>query len=305
MTFHIGIDLGGTKILGLALDAAGAEHCRIQCPTPRDDYQATLQAIAGLVNSIEAQLGGRLPVGVGMPGSLVPGSGVVQNANSTWLNGQAFGRDLKQTLQRDVRLANDANCFALSEAHDGAGAGAACLFGVIMGTGVGGGLIINGAIHNGPRSIGGEWGHCSLPFPEGDEVASAPTCWCGQQGCIESWISGPALIRQYNHASEHPLDRVEEIVARDHAGEALAQKTLALHVKRTARALAMVVNIIDPAVIVLGGGLSQLDHLYDKLPLLMAPFVFSAAGEAVDIRPPVHGAASGVRGAARLWPFDG
>lgn len=303
MSFHIGIDLGGTKILGLALDETGLEHCRTECLTPRGDYQATLQAIATIVTGIEVQLGGPLPVGVGMPGSLVPHQGVVQNANSTWLNGQAFGGDLNETLNREVRLANDANCFALSEAADGAGTGAACLFGVIMGTGVGGGLIINGAIVNGPRSIGGEWGHCSLPFPLEGEVAGAPACWCGQRGCIEAWISGPALIGQYNLQSPLRIDRVEEIVIRAHAGETYAQDILAAHAGRTARALSMVVNILDPEVIVLGGGLSGIDALYEQLPHLMAPFIFSDAAGTVDIRRPAHGAASGVRGAARLWQF--
>ena len=303
MNVNIGVDLGGTKILVEALSRKGQTLAKHQTETPRHDYHATLSAIAQLIFKIEQDLQIKAPVGVGMPGSLMPSSKLVQNANSTWLNGQNIKQDMCQLLERDVRFANDANCFALSEASDGAGASAKSLFGVIMGTGVGGGLIVNGKIIDGPYAIGGEWGHCSLPFPTIKEVETSPTCWCGQKGCIESWISGPALTRQYNLATNQQTKKVQEIILLAQKGDSQAKQVLSQHAHRTARALAMVVNIFDPEVIVLGGGLSQLDHLYDQLPQLMSQFIFSKEPRTVEIHRPKYGATSGVRGAARLWPF--
>ena len=303
MNVNIGVDLGGTKILAQALSCDGHTHAKEQTDTPRHDYDATLKAIAQLIFKIEHNLKIKAPVGLGMPGSLIPSSGLVQNANSTWLNGQNIKADMSQLLEREVRFANDANCFALSEASDGAGAGAKSLFGVIMGTGVGGGLVIEGKIQDGPYAIGGEWGHCSLPFPTKQEIETAPLCWCGQKGCIESWISGPALTKQFNLLTNQQTEKVQEIIALAKKGDNQAEQVLNQHTNRTARALAMVVNIFDPEMIILGGGLSQLDHLYEQLPQLMSKFIFSQEPRKVEIRRPKYGATSGVRGAARLWPF--
>jgi len=303
MSVNIGVDLGGTKILVEALSRDGQTLAKEQTKTPRHDYHATLKAIVQLIFKIERQLQIKAPVGIGMPGSLMPKSKLVQNANSTWLNGKNIKADMNQLLDRDVRFANDANCFALSEASDGAGAGAKSLFGVIMGTGVGGGLIVDGKIINGPYAIGGEWGHCSLPFPSAQEVETAIPCWCGQKGCIESWISGPALTKQFNLFTNQQTEKVQEIIALAKKGNSQAQTVLDQHTNRTARALAMVVNIFDPEIIILGGGLSQLEHLYEQLPPLMSNFIFSKEPKKVDIHRPKHGATSGVRGAARLWPF--
>ena len=306
---HIGVDLGGTKIRVEAISDQGASLARRQQPTPRHDYSATIEMIASLVEAVEAALS--LPpclVGIGMPGSIVPATGLVQNANSTWLNGKPFSRDLTARLGRAIRTANDANCFALSEAVDGAAAGAQSVFGVIMGTGVGGGLVINGQLVEGPRSISGEWGHCSLPFPDEQDIANQAHCWCGQRGCIETWLSGPGLLHHHNAAHDlagkSALERVEELVILAQEGDRAARSSLDKHARRTAKALALVVNIVDPEVIVLGGGLSQLSHLYQDLPHLMAPFLFTDDPTPVDIRPPKFGATSGVRGAARLWPFQ-
>jgi fructokinase len=233
-----------------------------------------------------------------MPGSLSPASGLVQNANSTWLNGRPFGRDLEAHLSRPVRLANDANCFALSEAVDGAGAGARSVLGVILGTGCGGGLVYDGALIDGPRGIGGEWGHNPLPWPRGDEHPG-PACWCGRTGCMETWVSGPGLEADHARATGECL-AADAIAARATAGDAKARATLDRHASRLARGLATVVNVFDPEVIVLGGGLSKLTYLYSVVPPLAAPYVFSEE-KAIDIRPPRWGDASGVRGAARLW----
>lgn len=298
---RIGVDLGGSKLLVEALDRDGGVTCQRLIETPRHDYDGTLSAIARLVEEVELVLGGRATVGIGIPGSICPATGLVQNANSVWLNGRAFNSDISQRLGRDIRVANDANCFALSEAVDGSGAGAASVFGVIMGTGVGGGLVTDGRLVNGPRAIGGEWGHCALPFPTSDEVDGAPLCWCGRRGCLESWISGPALVKDFNAMCGGAALRVEEVVAQAGAGDGAAAKVLEAHADRVARGLAMVVNVFDPEVIVLGGGLSGLEHLYAELPGRMERHIFSAA-PAVDIRRPKFGATSGVRGAARLWP---
>jgi fructokinase len=298
-TDAIGIDLGGTKIEGVLLDRAGAVAVRRRIATPREDYDGTLAAIAGLVRGLEedAAVTGA-SIGVGIPGSLSPRTGLVQNANSTWINGRAFDRDLEAFLGRPVRVANDANCFALSEATDGAGAGARSVFGVILGTGCGGGLVRDLGVIDGPRGIGGEWGHNPLPWPQLSEFPG-PQCWCGRQGCMETWVAGPALAADHLRVTGDAIS-TEAIVTLAGQGDAAAADTVERHVSRLARGLAHVVNIFDPHVIVLGGGLSKLDYLYARLPEAMAPYVFSDAPD-VDIRPPRWGDASGVRGAAWLW----
>ena len=296
---RLGIDLGGTKIAGAVLDRGGRMVASQTIASPRDDYRATVRAMAEMVAGLEQVCGARCPVGVGMPGSISPVTGVVQNANSTWLNGKPLDRDLQAALDRPVRFANDANCFALSEATDGAAAGARCVFGVIIGTGCGGGIVIDGRIHDGPRGIGGEWGHNPLPWPTAAELGIAP-CWCGRTGCMETWVSGTALAADHARVTGERM-RAEEIAGAAERGEQAAQASLARHADRLARGLATIVNLIDPDVIVLGGGLSSLAHLYDVLPGLIAPYVFSDGRRKVALRPPVHGPASGVRGAAWLW----
>lgn len=300
----IGIDLGGTKIEAIALSPDGRTLEKIRVPTPREDYDATLGALSELVATIERQANLVHParIGLGIPGSLAPSSGLVQNANSTWLNGKPFARDLAALLARPLRLANDANCFALSEAEDGAGKGAKLMFGVILGTGCGGGIVHDGRLINGPRGIGGEWGHNPLPWP-GEGEHGGPFCWCGRQGCLETWISGPGLTADHARMTGETLS-AETIVslAMDTTNPAAqaARATLRRHVDRLARGLAHVVNLIDPDVIVLGGGLSNLTHLYTDLPERIAPHIF-ADDRSLVIRPPIHGDASGARGAARLW----
>ena len=300
---RIGIDLGGTKIEGVVMDEAGGERPRRRVPTPRDDYEKTIEAIAKLVGDLIAEAGtsaatGPCTVGIATPGSLSPRTGAMQNANSTWLNGRPLGPDLARRLELPVRLANDANCFALSEALDGAAAGARNVLGVILGTGCGAGIVIDGRLLDGPRGIGGEWGHNPLPWATADELPG-PLCWCGRRGCMETWVSGPALAAAYLQDGGDTT-RAEDIVARASAGEMHARSSLDRHADRLARGLAHVVNIIDPDVIVLGGGLSRLPHLYEQLPGLMAPHIF-AEDTRVDIRPPRWGDASGARGAAWLW----
>lgn len=296
--YRIGIDLGGTKVEGVVLDRDDAELLRNRIPAPRSDYAATIDAIAGLVASLETTLGAGGTVGIGMPGSISPKSGVVQNANSTWLNGRPLNRDLAAALGRDVRLANDANCFALSEFADGAAAGARSLFGVILGTGCGGGLVYDGRIVGGPRSIGGEWGHNPLPSPD-DSERPGPLCWCGRYGCMEAWVSGPALAADHERATGERI-AAAQLSVRAAAGDAAAAATLDRHVGRLARGLAAVVNVADPELIVIGGGLSNLSGLYTELPRRIAPLVFSD-DQQVRVVPPRWGDASGVRGAARLW----
>jgi fructokinase len=295
---RIGIDLGGSKIAGLALGSGGEILAEHRMPAPRHDYEATIKAIGEMLHRLDHSPGRQGSIGIGMPGSISPSSGLVQNANSTWLNGKPFARDLESYLQRPVRLANDANCFALSEAIDGAGAGARSVFGVIIGTGCGGGLVLDGVVVNGPRGIGGEWGHNPLPWPEPAEYPG-PRCWCGRQGCMEAWVSGPALESDHARHTGEQL-ATEQVAARAAAGSREAQASLDRHASRLARGLAHVVNIFDPEAVVLGGGLSQLDHLYQVLPRLVAPHVFADCGQVV-IKPPRWGDASGVRGAAWLW----
>ncbi len=295
---RIGVDLGGTKTEAIALAADGRELARRRVESPRHDYAATLQTITDLVRELEAELGQQGSVGVGIPGALSPATGLVKNANSTWLIGQPLQQDLEQQLERPVRLSNDANCFVVSEATDGAAAGAAVVFGVIVGTGTGGGIAINGRPLSGLNAIAGEWGHNPLPWPQSDELPG-PDCYCGKQGCIETWLSGPGLAAAFERLSGEALT-AEQIVADASAGNALAEAVLQAYEDRMARALATVINLLDPEVIVLGGGMSKIERLYQNVPRLWGNYVFS---DRVDTRllSPKHGDSSGVRGAAWLW----
>jgi fructokinase len=294
MSLRIGVDLGGSKIELLALDTRGAERYRKRVPTPRGDYGATVRTVTALVGECEEALGERGSVGVGIPGALSLATGRIKNANSTCLIGRPFKQDLQAALQREVRMANDANCFALSEATDGAGRGASVVFGAILGTGVGGGIVVNGQLLTGPNAIAGEWGHNSLPLPRA-ENQPLPACYCGREGCIEAYLSGPALARDAGIGIEAP-----EIVARAAQGDARSEAALARYEERLARALASVINVLDPDVIVLGGGLSNVDRLYSNVPRLWLPHVFSDLVSTRLVRH-VHGDSSGVRGAAWLW----
>ena len=298
---RIGIDLGGTKIEAAAIDRQGRVALRQRVATPAGDYAATIEAVRGLVAALETALGRRCPVGIGMPGSLSPTTGLVRNANSTCLNGRPFDRDLTQALARPLRFANDANCFALSEAIDGAAAGGGVVFGVILGTGVGGGLVIERRPIAGANAIAGEWGHSPLPWPGDRERPGAP-CYCGKNGCLETFISGPGLALDHRQATGAALDAAA-IAARAEAGDAAAAASLGRYEDRLARGLAVVINLLDPAVIVLGGGLGRIGRLYDNVPRLWGRYVFS---DAVTTRlvAPAHGDASGVRGAAWLWGPD-
>ena len=299
---RIGVDLGGTKIEAIALADDGREVARRRVATPRHDYDATIGAIVSLVNGIERDTGREGSVGLGMPGALSPASGLVKNANSTWLIGRAIDRDLAQALGRSVRCANDANCFALSEATDGAAAGARVVFGAIVGTGTGGGIVVDGRVLTGPNAIAGEWGHIPLPWPR-DEERPGPSCYCGQAGCVETFLSGPGLARDYRQGTGAELEAAE-IAARAERGEAAAAAALARYADRMARALAVVLNLLDPDVVVLGGGMSQVTRLYEQVPRLWQVWAFSDR-IATPLRPPRHGDSSGVRGAAWLWGRDG
>jgi len=295
---RIGIDVGGTKIEGIALDGDSSVLLRRRIAAPRDDYQQTLTAVATLVREIETETGRTGTVGVGIPGAISPATGLVKNANSTWLNGRPLADDLPRLLGRPVRFANDANCFALSEATDGAAAGAAVVFGVIIGTGTGGAIVANGRLLVGPNAIAGEWGHNPLPAPLASE-RPGPACYCGRSGCIEQFLSGPALSRDYE-ASGGAASSAMDIAARAAAGEALAGACLSRYEERMARALGSIINVIDPDVIVLGGGLSNIDRLYTSVPAQWAPYVFSDDVRTRLVRA-MHGDSSGVRGAAWLW----
>jgi fructokinase len=296
---RIGIDLGGTKIEAIALDDAGAALCRRRVATPAGDYRATIAAIGALVSEIEREVGRKGSVGVGTPGALSLRTGLIKNSNSTVLNGKPLDRDLARALGRAVRLQNDANCFALSEAIDGAGAGAKSVFGVILGTGVGGGLVVDKQVITGRNAIAGEWGHDPMPWPEPDEWPGPP-CYCGKTGCIETLISGPALAREF-HARTGRSMSAEEIAHAAESGEREAQAALQRFEDRLARGLAMVVNIFDPDVIVLGGGLSNIERLYTTVAPLMSRYAFSD-GVDTAVERAAHGDSSGVRGAAWLWP---
>lgn len=293
---RIGIDLGGSKIEIIALDETGAACLRRRVATPVGDYEATLRAICTLVREAERELGARASVGIGTPGSLSPATGLMRNANSVCLNDRPLQHDLERLLGREIRMANDANCFALSEAEDGAATGANCVFGVILGTGVGGGLVVAGAALNGANGIAGEWGH----NPLGEEADStAPLCYCGRRGCIEAYLSGPGLVADYRRHGGRERE-VPAIVADAAAGNVACDATLARYEARLARALATVINIVDPDVIVLGGGVSNIARLYDNVPALWRRHIFSDVVRTRLVRHR-HGDSSGVRGAARLW----
>jgi fructokinase len=325
-SLRLGVDLGGTKIELIALDAGGGEVLRRRVPTPKNDYLATVAAVAALVHQAESELGQGGSIGIGTPGATSPASGRMKNCNSTCLNGRPLQEDLERALNREVRLANDANCLALSEAIDGAAAGVDSVFGVILGTGVGGGVVVRGHVLKGANAIAGEWGHSPLPYfqfahakadrtatgqhpatgeailhpwPSPREFDAAPACYCGKKGCIETWLSGPALTADHVRYGGEDLP-AHEIVQLANAGYGPCSATLARYEERLARALAGVINLLDPDVIVLGGGLSNIARLYDTVPRLWPRYVFSGR---VDTRlvPPKYGDSSGVRGAAWLW----
>jgi predicted NBD/HSP70 family sugar kinase len=295
---RLGIDLGGTKIEIIALDTVGRELLRRRIATPQGDYAGTLRAIAALIEAAENELGANGLIGVGTPGAESMLDGRVKNANSTCLNGQPLRLDLQALLRREIRLENDANCLALSEAVDGAGADAPVVFAAILGTGVGGGLAVHGRVLAGANRIAGEWGHNPLPYPE-EEDAPPPCCYCGRRGCVETWLSGPGLAGDHARESGEALPP-REIVSRAERGDAVCEATLARYERRLAKALAAVINIVDPDVVVLGGGLSNVERLYRNVPALWSAYVFSDAVR-TRLRRSLHGDSSGVRGAAWLW----
>lgn len=296
---RIGIDLGGTKTEFIALNPDGKALKRFRHPTPFADYEGSIELIRENVCLIESALGETGSVGIGIPGSVSPASGLVVNANSTWLNGRDLLADIQNALDRPVRLANDANCFALSEAVDGAAAGAHSVFGVILGTGVGGGIVIDQQCISGPNAIGGEWGHNPLPPDSNDPIEDRP-CWCGRLNCTETWLSGPALEHQYAKLTGKRLKAADIAIAAE-AGQSAANNLLSSYERRLARALGAVINLLDPDVIVLGGGLSNIDRFYRTIPEFWLDYIFA---ESVTTRlvPAMHGDSSGVRGAAWLWP---
>jgi len=298
MSVRIGVDLGGTKIETIALDGTGAERFRRRIDSPRDSYDATVAAIVAEIDNAERTLGERAAVGIGIPGINSPATGLVKNANSTWLIGHPLQRDLERALGRSVKLANDANCFALSEASDGAAAGAEVVFGVILGTGVGGGVVVGGRVLVGPNAIAGEWGHNPLPWPERDEYPG-PGCYCGRRGCIETFLSGSGLVKSYRESGGRGLETAREIAAASESGDAAAERAVDLYARRLAKSLASVINILDPDAIVLGGGLSNIVSLYARVPQFWGAWIFS---DRVDNRllRAKHGDSSGVRGAAWL-----
>lgn len=296
---RIGVDLGGTKIEAVALDDTGQVVARRRRPTPRQSYAETLRAIVALVNDLELEIGTRASLGIATPGALSPHTGLIKNANSTHLIGERLDEDLSEALNRRVRVANDANCFALSEAVDGAARGAGVVFGVIIGTGVGGGVVVDGRPLIGRNAIAGEWGHNPLPWPSPDELPG-PVCYCGARGCIESFLSGPALSREFEAASGRTLEAsaIDRLAVE---GDKLAEGCMQRYENRMARSLAHIINVLDPDVIVLGGGLSKIGRLYQNVPALWGRWVFSDRVDTL-LLPPVHGDSSGVRGAAWLWP---
>ena len=300
---RIGIDLGGTKIEGIVLAADGTIRERLRVATPSGPYEESVAAIAAIVRELEARAGRKAHVGVAHPGAISPASGLIKNANSTRLNGRPLKADLERALGREVRLANDANCLAISEASDGAAAGCAIVFGVILGTGVGGGVVIDGKGLVGAQAIAGEWGHNPLPLPRDDE-RPGPACYCGRAGCIETWLSGPRLHEQFAHRTGRDL-QATAIAEAARAGDAEAAAQIELYCDRLARALAGVINILDPQAIVLGGGLSKIEQLYARVPQLWTRYVFSEPESiATRLLPPKYGDSSGVRGAAWLWPEE-
>lgn len=297
MTIRIGVDFGGTKIEAAALDGAGNFLARIRTANP-GSYDAAIACVRDLIGRVEQEVGGKGSIGIGVPGSISPRSGLMRNANSTYLNGRTFREDLSAALGRDVRMANDANCLALSEVVDGAAAGAKVAFAIIIGTGCGGGLVVDGKLVEGANGIGGEWGHIPLPWPKPDELPGTE-CWCGQRNCLETWVSGTGLQRDYAAVNGAALDG-GAIIAGARAGEPAAATALDRYIDRLGRAMALICNILDPDVFVLGGGLSNVEELYQRLPDAIRPYVFSDMWEA-RIVPARWGDSSGVRGAACLW----
>ena len=299
---RIGVDVGGTKIEGIALDPQGVELRRIRVATPKGDYAATLAAVTGLVHELELATAQTGTVGVGIPGTIVASTGLVKNANSTWMNGQPMQRDLSAALNREVRCANDANCFAISEATDGAARGYGVVFGVIFGTGCGGGVSINGRVHAGPNGLAGEWGHTPLPWATAEELPGM-LCYCGRHGCLETWISGTGFEWDFARVTSRNL-RGAEIVAAAAAGDCEAKEALSRLLERMARGLSMIVNVLDPDAIVIGGGLSNLGQLYEGgLSTCLRDYGFGGGVETPILRN-MHGDSSGVRGAAWLWPLQ-
>ena len=295
---RIGIDLGGTKIEGIALSETGEELFRNRVATPQGDYRATLQTVSDLVAQVEKAVGEKGSIGVCTPGALSPASGLMRNSNSVCMNGKPVLSDLQQLLQRDIRIANDANCFALSEATDGAAEDAAVVFGVIVGTGTGAGVVIDNKVLLGPNAIAGEWGHNPLPWPEDSELPG-PECYCGKHGCIETWLSGPGMVRDHELHNNVFLD-AETIDNKARFGDEEADETLERYENRMARSLAHVINILDPDVIVLGGGMGNIKRLYKNIPMIWGDYIFSDVVN-TKLVSPVHGDSSGVRGAAWLW----
>lgn len=302
MSVRIGIDLGGTKIEGVALSREGVVAARRRVPTPQGDYEGTVRAMADLVAYLDQETSVRGSVGVGMPGIISPATGVVKNANSVCLNGHPLDRDLAAAMGRPVRVENDANCFALSEASDGAAAGRSCVFGVILGTGTGGGVVVNGRIQRGRNAIGGEWGHNAMPRPTAAEWPG-DECYCGLTGCIEQCLSGPSLARNYARATGNPASTLD-IVERSLSGDTAAVECLDRYVDGLARALASIINVLDPDAVVLGGGLSSIARLYEDTPKRWGRYIFSDRVD-TELLPPKFGDASGVRGAAWLWALEG
>jgi len=294
----LGIDLGGTKIAAVVLGHDGRVVWDRRVPTPREDYDGTIRAIAELVTTAEAARGRPCTVGLGTPGAISPATGLIKNANSTWLNGRPFKEDLETALGRPVRLANDANCLAVSEATDGAASGAAVVFGVILGTGTGGGLVVHGRVLTGANAVAGEWGHNPIPRPEADETPG-PDCYCGLRGCLETFLSGPGIAADYIRRGGDAVPS-EDVLARARAGEAHARASMDAWLRRLAKSLGTVINLVDPDVIVVGGGLSRVSEVYDVVPRLWGATVFSD-DVVTPLVPAAHGDASGVRGAAWLW----
>lgn len=299
---RIGLDLGGTKVEAIALSDSGSELLRFRRPTPVGDYRAIVNLIVKMVAEVEAAAGAASSIGLGTPGTIDPVSGLMKNSNSTALNGRPLDRDLQAALSRDISMANDADCFTISEAHDGGGAGAAGVFGVILGTGVGGGLVVDGRLVSGPNRIAGEWGHNPLPWMSPAE-APGPDCYCGRQGCIETYLSGPGMAADHARRGGATLSAAE-IAAAAAAGEEDASVTMEMYHDRLARALSGVINIVDPDVIVLGGGVSNIESIYEAVPGIWSSYVFGGT-VLTRLTRAVHGDSSGVLGAARLWQASG
>jgi fructokinase len=296
---RMGVDVGGTKLEGVVLDDAGKVMARQRVMTPQGDYPRTVETVAGLVDMLESQVNQRCTVGLGTPGALSSVTGLMKNCNSTWLNGKPFQQDLERALQRPVRLANDADCMALSEAFDGAGANAPVVFGAILGTGVGGGVVVNGRLLRGPNAIAGEWGHNSLPAKRDDE-RPGPQCYCGRHGCIETYLSGPGFALDHAMLSGERIS-APEIISRARRGDPHAVQAYGRYVDRLARALGSIINVLDPHVIVLGGGMSNVETLVRDVPMLWGQYVFSDRVD-TQLRTAHHGDSTGTRGAAWLWP---